>query len=278
MNWEETIQFIRKDPAYANLVEKTYFDEDLVLNIERFRKSKELEETIQLFKKYAPHGKKILDIGCGNGISSIAFALLGYQVDAVEPDASTTVGAGAIRLMKAHYQLENIKVYESFAEDISFPSNAFDIVYIRQAMHHANDLTKFIGEAGRVLKPGGILCTIRDHVVFDKEDKEWFLENHPLHKFYGGENAFSPSEYKEAMIKANLKVDLELKYFDSIINYFPKTKQQIEFIQSRKNLVNKIPNLFHFLLPQRIKKYTTQLDEKKVPGRMYSYIATKNNA
>lgn len=67
----------------------------------------------------------------------------------------------------------------------------FDVVFARQAMHHAYHLESFILAAYRVLNNKGILITIRDHVVETPKEKEIFLANHPLHKFYGGENAFS---------------------------------------------------------------------------------------
>ena len=180
MNWEETIKFIRTKPEYALLVEKAYFDPDLMVNVNRFQSDVEFIETMQLLKQFAPGAKNILDIGCGNGISTIAFALKGYELTAVEPDPSNTIGAGAIRELIKMNNLQNVKVYEDFAENIKFDSNSFDVVYVRQAMHHAYDLNKFIEECGRVLKPGGLLLTVRDHVVFNKQDKEWFLEIHPL--------------------------------------------------------------------------------------------------
>lgn len=275
MTWEETIQYIRTQPKYKELVEKAYFEEDIVLNIDRFKISEEFSETLRLLKLYHPNAHRMLDIGCGNGISSIAFALEGYEVVAVEPDPSNTIGAGAIRKMKEYYSLENIEIYEAFAEDIAFESNSFDVVYVRQAMHHANDLNRFIAEAGRVLKPNGILMTIRDHVIFNKKDKAWFLENHPLHKFYGGENAFTPDEYKKAMNQAGLNVLQEIKYYDNIINFFPRKQTEIERARRRVKLLSKIPAVFFKVLPSRFTAQKNVLDEKKVSGRMYSYIAQK---
>ena len=226
MTWHETIEYIRKNPEYEQLVRLAYFADDLVLNVESFGQSEEFQETLRMIKKLYPSAKTILEIGAGNGIAAINFALLGYQVTAVEPDDSDTVGAKAIRRLIEHYKLDNIKVLEGYAEEIGFASESFDIVYIRQAMHHAYDLKKFIGESARVVKKNGLLFTVRDHVIFDKKDKELFLQTHPLHKYYGGENAFTSGEYRAAIEEAGLTILQELKHFDSVINYFPLSSEQ----------------------------------------------------
>lgn len=285
MTWEETIKFIRTKPEYRELVEKAYFEEDLTLNVQRFQSDAEFKETLQYIKKFRPLAKSILDIGAGNGISSISFALEGYKVTAVEPDPSNTVGAGAIRILKESYGLHDLEVCQSFAENINFPDETFDVVYVRQAVHHANNLTKFLVEIGRVIKKNGLLLTIRDHAVFDEKDKAWFLENHPLHKFYGGENAYTPNEYKTAMTAAGFTILKELKFYDSVINYFPLTKDDLQqmrakeilkqkiYLRSRIGLMAILP--FIFSLYKRNKPVV--FNEKDVPGRMYSYIAEKKS-
>lgn len=284
MTWEDTIIKIRKEDNYRKLVEQAYFDENLKLNVLRFSESKEFEETLRLIKSYAPKASSIIDIGCGNGISAINFALKDFKVTAVEPDKSKTVGAGAIKELKEVYKLKNIDIFEAFAEEINFKSNSFDIVYVRQAMHHANDLDKFVKECVRVLKPNGLLLTIRDHVIYNDADKKWFLNMHPLHKFYGGENAFTRNEYINAIENAGAKVLKEYKYYDSIINYFPKTEEEFEFemkegiIKQKKRLKNKIGIISSLPFVWDFYKLVTgykPLNENIVPGRMYSYLARK---
>jgi SAM-dependent methyltransferase len=287
MTWHETIEFIRKKAEYKSLVEQAYFEEDLTLNVERFRQGEEFIQTLAIIKKAEPSANSILEIGAGNGVAAINFALLGYQVTAVEPDDSATIGAGAIRKLAEHYGLGNISVFQNYAEEIRFESGSFDIVYIRQAMHHAYDLKKFVLESARVLKPGGLLLTIRDHVVFNEDDKKWFLEEHPLHKFYGGENAFTSGEYRAAMEEAGLEILQELKHFDSVINYFPLSSERFinqplekeneieERLKSKIGILGKI-GVFKKLYKKRVgfdihKFY----DEIRVPGRMYSYISVK---
>jgi ubiquinone/menaquinone biosynthesis C-methylase UbiE len=155
-------------------------------------------------------------------------------------------------------------------------------------MHHASDLDQFVSESARVLKTGGLFITVRDHVILDEEDKKLFLVNHPLQKFYGGENAFTSKQYIQAICKAGLDLKAEIKYYESVINYFPLTLQDIatifenKVIARRLNLYKKI-GVLSYLFPF-FKLYSIYLDKKKesifsdsdVYGRMYSYLATKN--
>ena len=151
-------------------------------------------------------------------------------------------------------------------------------------MHHANKLQDFVGECVRVLKPNGLLLTVRDHVVFDEKDKAWFLEAHPLHHFYGGENAYSAEAYRQSIKRAGATVVKELKHYDSVINYFPSTPEDIERKRKekeskhRKKLKRKIGVLVNIPLVWQLYKYLrgySALNESQIAGRMYSYIALK---
>jgi len=237
MTWEEVIIEIRKKPEYKDLVEKAYFEENLQINVERFKRSEEFAETLALIHKFANGNPlKLLDVGAGNGISSISFAQKGFEVKAVEPDKSETIGNGAILKLKDQLKLDNISVVEAYGEELPFPDNCFDVVYVRQAMHHAHNLDKFIRECSRLLKKGGLLFTVRDHVIFNAKDKKWFLKSHPLHKFYGGENAFTEKEYVEAMEKSGLEIKKIFRHFDSVINYFPLSKSDKEALPQKRKL------------------------------------------
>lgn len=289
MTWEETIKYIRTKPEYKDLVNFAFFEEQLELNVERFKSGEEFAETKKLIGSFLPLNSniKLLDIGSGNGISAVSFALEGIQVDAVEPDASDTIGAGAIRKLKEHYDLSNLNVHEGFAEDLRFPEHSFDIVYTRQCMHHAHDLRQFIKECSRVLKKGGLLITVRDHVIYNETDKKWFLETHPLQKFYGGENAFGANEYRSAMINAGFEIKQMFKHFENVINYFPlKSEQKKNREEEYKNFVanlveRKLGILSKVNLCRKIatayveNKLGLPYDETKIPGRMYTFLAIK---
>lgn len=290
MTWEEIIIQIRKDPFYKELVELAYFEEQLPLNIERFRVSEEYLETLQLIRTYCKSKSplSLVDIGAGNGVAGISFALDGFNVTTVEPDPSLTIGAGAIKQLKAHYKLENVNVVEAWGESLPLDSGSFDVVYIRQAVHHAAHLNNFIKEAARLLKKGGILITTRDHVIYDEADKQLFLKSHPLHRFYGGENAFTEEEYVGAIQLAGLKLLKTLHHFDSVINYFPEKKSKVEAqLNERYQFINgywekRIPAVFrksqsikNWYFNRSNRKLGPVFNEKKIPGRLISFIATK---
>lgn len=284
MTWEETIIFIRQKKEFGELVENTYLDADLHKNVEKFKTSLEFTETRQRLQQYLNHNipskqLRLLDIGAGNGISSVAFALHDFQVTAIEPDPSETIGCGAIHSLKSAYTLQNLQIISSYGESLPFEDGSFDIVYARQAMHHARDLNLFVKEASRVLKKGGLVFTCRDHVVNDEQQKMEFLKSHPLQDYYEGENAFSLIEYSHAFKQAGLNTLEVLGPLDSAINYSPKTKQELlkEFrVVLRKKILVPIPKtpLFDKLIFQFFKWRTKNLYNE--PGRLYTFIAKKS--
>jgi len=291
MTWEEIIIQIRTDPAYKALVEFAYFEADLALNVNRFRASDEYKETLERINSHFGNrkGLRLADIGAGNGVAAVAFALDGFKVAAVEPDPSNTVGAGAIRKLKQEFNLAQLDVIEAWGEALPLEAGTFDVVYIRQAVHHAHELKKFIAEAARLLRKGGLLLTVRDHVIFDENDKNWFLESHPLHKFYGGENAFTEQEYDEAIKGAGLRILKKLRHFESVINYFPEKRSDIEAkLEKRKLFLEGLwagKRLGPFRKSSALKRWYFRraeaklgpvFDERKIPGRMITYLAKKN--
>ncbi len=270
MTWANTVIHFRSLPENKQIVEDAYLEEDLILNINRFINSEEWIETIKELQNFTSPPLKVLDIGAGNGISSIAFAQSGYEVVALEPDKSETVGSGAIKHLVNHYGLSNISIVEAFGEKLPFEDECFDIVYGRQVVHHAHDLNSFIREAARVLKKGGVLMTVRDHVIKDEADKALFLKRHPLHKFYGGENAFRLKEYQRAIQDANLIIKKTLSPSQSVINYSPWNKERIAAI-----INHKFGKIFNNYLTVNLLWVVNKYRLESLPGKLYSFIAIK---
>ncbi|MCC7303032.1 MAG: class I SAM-dependent methyltransferase [Bacteroidia bacterium] len=272
------------------LVKDAYLSEDITANASSFFDSDEFKETIRILRElnFLKTAARLADVGAGNGIASYAFAKAGFRVCAVEPDPSHTVGANAIRWLKEKCKMVNLEVFEAGGEKMPFESNSMDIVYVRQAMHHAANLRSFVSECARVLKPGGCLFTCRDHLIYDDKDKELFLNSHPLHKYYGGENAYTLTEYTNAIESAGLKIQKMLRHFDSVINYAPLTSEdirkkeldQVAFVETlfRKRFAGvfqRVPGLHDWYRRRAIGKLGPANDERSVPGRLVTFIAIK---
>ena len=288
LTWEETIIGARHNEELSDLIDQCYLGEDLQDNVKRYGESEEFEEILNLIPPpdVAPN---LIDMGAGNGITSANFALKGYKVTAVEPDQSDTVGAEAIRKLKKSLELNSLEVIVGLGEETQLDNDTFDIFFARQALHHAADLEQFVAEAYRLLKPGGIILTVRDHVVFNNnEDRDIFLRTHPLHKYYGGENAFTKEQYLEAFEKAGFLGIRVFDHFSTPINYFPIRREEMEDLPNirekelRRDLYRKIGHLsrvgllFELFKTYRGFSHAKVLDERYIPGRMYSFLAEKS--
>lgn len=272
MTWHETIEYIQRTPSFAEIVENTYILPDLQANVERFRQSAEFQETVRLIRTYCPSPHPLmLDIGAGNGIATLAFALEGFRVVALEPDPSPMVGSGAIKQLIQIYGLSSITIVEAFGENLPFDTHHFDVVYGRQVMHHAHNLPQFVAEAARVLKKRGILFTTRDHVIKNEKDKQRFLQRHALHKFYGGENAFCLADYRLAFQNASLKIESELSPSASVINYDPWNKERLSQLISRK--FGSIFGNQRWVV--KLAWRLLMIRQEHLPGKLYSFIARK---
>ncbi|RME49866.1 MAG: class I SAM-dependent methyltransferase [Deltaproteobacteria bacterium] len=95
-------------------------------------------------------GKRLLDLGCGAGETSVYFALAGARVTAV--DLSGEMLRVARRLAAAHgVSLETV---QTPAETLPFPDESFDCVFGNGVLHHVA-LHPTLEEVHRVLVPGG---------------------------------------------------------------------------------------------------------------------------
>lgn len=97
-------------------------------------------------------GKRILDLGCGYGETSVYLALQGASVDAV--DISPAMVRCTETLAKKHNVAHRVAGTVQNAEKLDFEDGRFDLVYGQDVLHHTK-LEKTIPELSRVLKPCG---------------------------------------------------------------------------------------------------------------------------
>jgi len=109
-----------------------------------------------------PHWR-VLDVATGAGHTALAFASHVAKVTAT--DITEEMLDQTRKLAKAR-SLTNVKVLTAKAEDLPFPDASFDLVVCRLAAHHFRKIGNFLGEAFRVLMPGGLVGIV-DNVAPD---------------------------------------------------------------------------------------------------------------
>lgn len=272
------MSWLVSQPDQQTLVRECYFDSPLERAAERYWNSTEWKA----IRKLLPSERgAAIDIGAGRGITSYALAYDGWTVTALEPDPSAEVGAGAIRRLASSQHLP-IAVIEEFGEKIPCPSESFDLVFARQALHHARNLSAFCREASRLLKPGGLFLTARDHVISKQSDLPVFLERHPLHRLYGGEHAYFLRDYVHAIQNAGFTIERIVRPLESAINLAPLTEESL-----RDALAGRLAHYPGGTIAARmlfgnrslysgILKLLIRFDGR--PGRLYSFVCRKTEA
>ena len=103
-------------------------------------------------------GLRILEVGCGGGQCSIAFARQGAISAGVDLSDAQLDFARKLALdhgVEVHFQ-------QGSAEDLSaYASNAWDVVFSAYAFQYVEQIEKALQECARVLAPGGRLVISR---------------------------------------------------------------------------------------------------------------------
>jgi SAM-dependent methyltransferase len=96
-------------------------------------------------------GKRLLDIGCGLGESSVYFAMRGAQVTA------TDLSPGMVNCAVALGKLHNVEIegLVQSGESLDVEPDSYDLVYVANTIHHVTDKRQLFAQIQRALKPGG---------------------------------------------------------------------------------------------------------------------------
>jgi len=127
------------------------------------------------YRRFA--GKRVLDVGCGNGYVLSKYAREEAEVFGVD---LTQTGVELCRRrfaylgLRSHFQVAN-------AEALPFHSRTFDCVCSMGVLHHTPDPGKAIGEIARVLKKGGRLV-----VMFYHRNSALYRVSFPLRRLLTG--------------------------------------------------------------------------------------------
>ena len=142
-------------------------------------------------------GQTVADIGCGEGDLTLLLARFAKRVVAVDLSAQMlrvvqerSAEAGAAR---------RVSVEKGDLEKLPLDTGSMDAAFVSQVLHHASRPGKAIGEAARILKPGGrlILLDLAQH------DQEW-VRSEWADQWLG----FDERELRGWMTAAGLKMEI----------------------------------------------------------------------
>lgn len=135
----------------------------------------------------APNGR-LLELGCGAGDQSLWLATQGWEVTAI--DISPTAIAWAREKAAGRGLNGRIAFVEGSVLDLPFPGGSFDHVMDSLCWHCiiGQDRMRFLEEAKRVLRPGGVFtgfamvdgCKRPDMPGYDAERRTHFMDGVPV--------------------------------------------------------------------------------------------------
>ncbi len=116
------------------------------------------QDSIDLFYQHFNfdlQNKKLLDVGCGDGIDLHSLSKKGAVVYGLDPSDEF--------IQKAKKINPTGIIKEGVAESIPFSDEMFDIVISKWALQTCENIPKSLNEISRVLKPGGIFILLSKH-------------------------------------------------------------------------------------------------------------------
>jgi SAM-dependent methyltransferase len=102
-------------------------------------------------------GKKVLEIGLGQGAESEQLIRRGARWSGLDLTAESVARVGA-RLSIRDLPHDDLKQGSALA--IPYPDDSFDVVFSHGVLHHIPDITTAQSEIHRVLKPGGTVVAM----------------------------------------------------------------------------------------------------------------------
>ena len=107
---------------------------------------------------------KVADLGCGTGDVSVMLAPVVSEVFAI--DREPAMLEACAKRLEEH---SNVECIQADLVDLPFEDGTLDAGVIMLVLHHMSNPIDIVQEAGRAIRPGGVLLIV-DMVAHDRED------------------------------------------------------------------------------------------------------------
>lgn len=152
--------------------------------------------------------RTVLDVATGGGHTALAFARSGAAVTATDLTPEMLAAAEAfVREAGA-----GIVFQAASAEALPFADETFDLVTCRIAAHHFADPERFVEEAARVLRPGGLLLLV-DNVAPDDPELDRLMNRIEQKRDSSHLRAYRVGEWTAMFTAAGLEPHLHSRWW-----------------------------------------------------------------
>lgn len=154
------------------------------------------EEVGRIVSAVPIEGKDVLDLGCGMGGAVVTLARDHSAGRVRGVDIDTGLLARANELVRQAGQQDCVSLSHIEPGPLPFESDSFDVVYVTAVTCHVRNLSPFLHEIERVLRPGGYLVggewfKASDNAAFVQWDK--MLHERGLHFYFVSREYFEES-------------------------------------------------------------------------------------
>lgn len=174
---------------------------------------------------YKKNGR-VLDIGCGAGVSSIVLSNMGFDVTGVDISSNLISQAEGlcedktVQWLTPSGKIENKpKFMVGDIAKLDFETQSADICFLTGVLHHFQDYSGVLDEVHKVLKKGGIMIACEPNLTNLPYRLSYYLVNR--------KKGVSPNEFP----LFPSKVEKDLKRYFKDVRLYPFRENDVPFLR-----------------------------------------------
>lgn len=117
------------------------------------------QEYVSFVRRFAKKQDRLLDLGCGSGLSTFMFSHFAKEVTGVD------ISPILIQIAKEKHRARNIEFRRADILNLPFPNESYDIVSSFLTIEHLYDIAGALSEMVRVAKIGGLIIILAPNLM-----------------------------------------------------------------------------------------------------------------